>query len=67
MSDGNVTAIDDVAALERAALAELDAEFDKAAVARVKASLKKIKDAQRIVANLELDHAGLLADLRAGR
>lgn len=63
----NTTPISDIVALERAAIDELDAEANKAATKQIRDSLKRIRDAERIVANLKLDHKALLDDLREGR
>jgi len=49
-----------------AAHAELHDELNDEAKRRIKASLKRIKDAEKIVQNEKIRHAALLADLRAG-
>lgn len=64
-TDENVTSIDSVVDAERQAAAELRKELAKGYVDRIKQSLKRIADAKRILANHELAHRALLADMKA--
>jgi hypothetical protein len=61
-----VTPIDDIAALANEAEAEIAKERREAAKTKITASLRKIADAKRILANLELQHKALLDDIREG-
>lgn len=67
MTEDNVTAIDDLAAIEREAQAEVNKEVNEKAKRRIKDSLREIKDAERILANLKIQHRALLDDLRSER
>ena len=67
MTEDNVTAIDDLAAIEREAQAEINKEVNEKAKRRIKDSLRNIKDAERILANLKIQHRALLDDLRSER
>jgi hypothetical protein len=63
----NVTHIDPIAALEAEARDELKKEYDKNDLAKIRTSLRRLKDAQLILANLQLEHETLMRDLRARR
>lgn len=62
----NVTPIDEFAAIEQAAADELRKEAAECAKKRIKTSLKRIADAEKIVANCRLEHKALLDEIRAG-
>jgi len=70
MNGDNISTIsgngDVVSQIEAAARAELDKELSEEAKRQLKASLRRIADAKKVLANLELEHEALLADLRAG-
>jgi hypothetical protein len=61
-----VQPLDDIVVLEREAQGEVDEERRKAAKAKIASSLRQIRDAKRVLANLELAHRALLDDLREG-
>jgi hypothetical protein len=53
----------DIKALEADAQKELAEELSKAARTKIKASLKRISDAEKILANARLEHAALMRDI----
>jgi hypothetical protein len=66
----NITPIgsqDPIEALEREAEKALTEEMNKTDKAKIQTSLRRIKDAERVVANLKLEHNALIRDLRATR
>ena len=60
----DVTPIDELSKIEKEAADELAKERADEAKRRIKSSLKKIADAERIWENLKLEHQALLRDLR---
>jgi hypothetical protein len=62
----SATPINDVTGLLREAEAELAEETSKEAKKRIAGKLRQIRDAKRIVANLELELEALMRDMRAG-
>lgn len=67
MAEDNVTAIDPIAALERQADQEIEAEINKGDLSKIKESKRRIANAELILQTLKLQHAALLADLRERR
>jgi hypothetical protein len=53
----------DIKALEADAQKELAEEVAKVARTKIKASLKRIQDAEKILANARLEHAALMRDI----
>jgi hypothetical protein len=53
----------DIKALETEAQKELNEEVAKVARSKIKASLKRIQDAEKILANARLEHAALMRDI----
>ena len=59
--------VDEIALIEQAARDELDKEMSEEAKTKLKASFRRIENARKVVANLEIQHKALLRDLRAGK
>lgn len=59
--------VDEIALIEQAARDELDKEMSEEAKTKLKASFRRIENARKVVANLEIQHEALLRDLRAGK
>lgn len=59
--------VDKIALIEQAARDELDKEMSEEAKTKLKASFRRIENARKVVANLEIQHEALLRDLRAGK
>jgi hypothetical protein len=53
----------DIKSLEDSAKQELVEEVAKVARSKIKASLKRIQDAEKILANARLEHAALMRDI----
>ena len=66
MESTDTAPTDEYTALESAAADELKREFNDGAQKLIKVSLKQIAQSERITANLRLDHAGLMANIRSG-
>jgi hypothetical protein len=68
MSDqSNVTPIDPLAGVLAEAQAEIEEEMNAGDKSELKASLRRIQNAERIVAGLRLEHDALIKKLRAKR
>ena len=63
--DDNVKELDPIAALERAAREEVDEEFSDSAKRRIKAKLREIKQAEKVLANAKLEYDALVRDIRS--
>jgi formate dehydrogenase assembly factor FdhD len=53
----------DIKTIEAEAQKELSEEVAKLARSKIKASLKRIQDAEKILANARLEHAALMRDI----
>lgn len=67
MTEATITPIDPIAALERQADAEIEAEINKGDLSKIKESKRRLANARLILQTLELQHKALLEDLRERR